>query len=401
MITWLFDNRNQWGVIPNLVKDMSLKPGSDEWWDLCIKAPYSYEFRFLKYCALEKIPQSVACVNDIWEGPAYYPVNLNFYDPEIDYFSLMEPTSLEKLKQGQFKFLFYYSEGDDPQMEINAHLDAMLKKHGVSKENVVFITANWNIDGIHPFIYFPDDELYYRLLHINRKDWVTHVNAGERPYKFTCLNRADKTWRRIYASSLHALGLLSEAQFSYTGYKYETPSKNEEDLDGWLENSIVENQLEIYSSFSMQIPFKCDTLTDAQHNDHNLIYAKHHIDSYWNFVVETHFDQDTCFLTEKTFKCILNLQPFIIIGNPGSLKLLHHLGYKTFPDIINENYDNEYDYYDRMNDVIQLSYSIAVREHKDQRHMMKLMAPTLEYNQNRFLAPKTGRIMNLLNKLEY
>ena len=85
----------------------------------------------------------------------------------------MEPSSLDKLKQGRFKFLFYYSEGDDPAMEINNHLDAMIKKHNVSKENVVFVTANWNVDGQHPFIYFPDDELYYRMLHINKKDWVT------------------------------------------------------------------------------------------------------------------------------------------------------------------------------------------------------------------------------------
>ena len=58
MITWLFDKRNQHGFLPNLVKDMSLVPGSDEWWDLCIKAPFSYEFRFLKYCALDKIPSN-------------------------------------------------------------------------------------------------------------------------------------------------------------------------------------------------------------------------------------------------------------------------------------------------------------------------------------------------------
>ena len=151
----------------------------------------------------------------------------------------------------------------------------------------------------------------------------------------------------------------------------------------------------------MQIPFKCDTLTDAQHNDHKLVYAAHHLDSYWNFIVETHFDQDTCFLTEKTFKCILNLQPFIVVGSAGSLRLLHHLGYKTFSDIINERYDNETDPYQRMTEMIHLSYSIANRGHTDQRIMTKLMTPILEYNQTKFLAPKTQRIMNLLNKLEY
>ena len=106
-------------------------------------------------------------------------------------------------------------------------------------------------------------------------------------------------------------------------------------------------------------------------------------------------------MTEKTFKCILNLQPFIIVGSARSLELLHFLGYKTFSDIINERYDDETNPYKRMTEMVHLSYSIADRGHKDQRVMTRLMTPLLQYNQTRFLAPKTGRIMNLLNKLEY
>ena len=107
------------------------------------------------------------------------------------------------------------------------------------------------------------------------------------------------------------------------------------------------------------------------------------------------------FLDRENIKCILNLQPFIVVGSAGSLRLLHHLGYKTFSDIINERYDNETDPYQRMTEMIHLSYSIANRGHTDQRIMTKLMTPILEYNQTKFLAPKTQRIMNLLNKLEY
>ena len=39
------------------------------------------------------------------------------------------------------------------------------------------------------------------------------------------------------------------------------------------------------------------------------------------------------YLTEKTFKPILNMQPFVIVGNAYSLKMLKQLGYKTFGNI--------------------------------------------------------------------
>ena len=399
MITWLFDKCNDFGFLPNLIKDASLKPGTSEWWDLCTKPPFSYEFRFLKYCQVEKIQIKCELVDSIWSGPAYYPVNLNFYDPTIDYFSLMEPSSLDKLKQGRFKFLFYYSEGDDPNIEITKHLESIINKHGVDRNNVKFVTANYLVDNQNPFIYFPDDEVYYRYLHLNRKDWTTGVNLRQRRYKFTCLNRADKVWRRVYASNLFDLGLINEAQFSYTGYQYETPTKNEEDLNNWLKNNTVKQQQ--YISFGMQVPFKADELTDTEHNNHKLIDQKFFVDSYWNFVVETHFDQKTCFLTEKTFKCILNLQPFVIIGNPGSLGLLHHLGYKTFNKVVDEKYDKIQDPYSRMDELINVSYSLAIRPHRDQMNIIRLVKETVEFNQNRLLSPKHGRIMNLLNKLEY
>ena len=31
MITWLFDRRNRWGYVPNLVERTDIKPGSQDW----------------------------------------------------------------------------------------------------------------------------------------------------------------------------------------------------------------------------------------------------------------------------------------------------------------------------------------------------------------------------------
>jgi hypothetical protein len=55
---------------------------------------------------------------------------------------------------------------------------------------------------------------------------------------------------------------------------------------------------------------------------------------------ETEFDSgSTPFLSEKTWRPILNLQPFIYVGNYKSLEKLRSLGFKTFSPFINEDYD--------------------------------------------------------------
>ena len=117
--------------------------------------------------------------------------------------------------------------------------------------------------------------------------------------------------------------------------------------------------------------------------------------------METLFDNDVCVLSEKTFKPILNLQPFIILGNPGSLQLLKSLGYKTFEDVIKESYDTELDHRERMSMLLKMSFDLCNLSHKHHLRIQTIIADILEHNQKNFLMPKVHRINNLLNRLEY
>ena len=142
-----------------MIKDETLQPNTKKWWDLCIQPPYSYEFRFLKYCRLDGIIQNCSLVSDYITGSqsAYYPINLNFFDPDIDYIDLMEPYSKQRLIQGDFRLLFYYSEGDNPNPEINDTIDKLCAKHNISKNAIKFVIANYKLKNTDPFVYFPDD----------------------------------------------------------------------------------------------------------------------------------------------------------------------------------------------------------------------------------------------------
>lgn len=402
MITWLFDRRNRWGFIPNLVSRTDIKPGSQEWWNLALIPPYSEEFRFLRYCGMEGVKVQARLLHDeIWSGPAYYPIKLNYWAPELDYFDYMPKESLHKLQQGLFKVLFYYDEGDDPTVDLLPHLHDMCKRNNININQIRVATANWNLDGQAPFVFIADDELYYRYLHLVRRqqEWVQEVNLNPREKILTCLTRADKVWRRVFGSQFVDLGLHIDSYYSYNNFKYEMYHVDDDKLALW-EKSIPKLQ-EKMSSFSLQLPFKADDLTDAEHNSHSIINKQHHDNAYWQIVVETHFDQHTTFLTEKTFKPILNMQPFVVCGNPKSLKLLKHLGYKTFSTVLNEDYDNITDHQQRMTAVLKSAYTIYHTTEKQHINIMRNLKPVLEYNQRHFLAPKAGRIRNFLSQLEY
>lgn len=106
-------------------------------------------------------------------------------------------------------------------------------------------------------------------------------------------------------------------------------------------------------------------------------------DSYINIIPSTRFYTQHYHLefTEKFFKPIITMNPFIILGEPQTLKMLHELGYKTFNNWIDESYDNTLDDRERfikvLNEVKRLN-EFTLEQLND---MYLEMMPVLEHNQ--------------------
>ena len=64
-----------------------------------------------------------------------------------------------------------------------------------------------------------------------------------------------------------------------------------------------------------------------------------YLDSYIHLTSETNFYEPGVYFSEKTWKPIINLQPFIMMNYYNSLKYLKDLGLKTFAPFIDESYD--------------------------------------------------------------
>lgn len=106
--------------------------------------------------------------------------------------------------------------------------------------------------------------------------------------------------------------------------------------------------------------------------------------SWVSIITESSYFGQECsvFISEKTFKPIACMQPFIIVGSKHSLKYLRKLGYKTFSPFIDESYD-ELEDTERFLAVIDAIKKIEQVE--DKASWYRSMKEIVEHNFNLFM----------------
>jgi len=171
---------------------------------------------------------------------------------------------------------------------------------------------------------------------------------GFRNKHFLCMNRIPKFHRVDVMAFLLKFGILGLSHASFN------PSIN--GLFNFEDRCLSDLHLhpEDYQKLKSISPIILDD-RDLENNENHCYgpYRPGNIDffvsdSHIQIVTESIVDGDFVFLTEKTFKCFHFKQPFILIGNSGSLKELRKSGYKTFGPWIDERYDEIEDYEERM-----------------------------------------------------
>lgn len=123
-----------------------------------------------------------------------------------------------------------------------------------------------------------------------------------------------------------------------------------------------------------------------------------HLDCFLNIVTETLFNTESIFLSEKTYKPIYMCQPFIVFGNPYTLKKLKELGYITFDKWWNESYDEELDTNNRFKKIVNILEQISEWDMDKCFEIKKEMQDILIHNYKNML--KTDEIYNLFNMLK-
>lgn len=169
-----------------------------------------------------------------------------------------------------------------------------------------------------------------------------------RNYKFLSLNRTmDRAHRLANAHLALKHNLLAEGIFSFLNNK--NPHQTLTHLQRIYPFESLSVLQESAEKINSLLPYEIDTTSLTQDQKESFqtvdINPKNiYVDSYINIVTETNgWDEMDAFWSEKIWRPILNLQPFIFIGPFNSLRRLQQWGFKTFHPFIDESYDNERD----------------------------------------------------------
>ena len=169
--------------------------------------------------------------------------------------------------------------------------------------------------------------------------------------RFLCFNRTMKSHRFMIAYLALKYNLLENSIFSFINLNGFTT----DGIYHWLTFYLgdVDNLREISSTIHDFIPYEIDThhlsVAEKQGFGNENSKKELYLDTYLHLTSETKFDTgDDPFFSEKTYRPLMNLQPFIYIGNHHALEKLHNMGFKTFYPYINEDYDLEEDPKKRM-----------------------------------------------------
>jgi hypothetical protein len=278
----------------------------------------------------------------------------------------------------------YFAQRDENLMWVSR----LSEKYNLSKDSLYFITGNLlaeekylrlvenNItkDNFSILSYnFFKNNLWFltneqKNIDYARKEFTEFLDSNkknQKEYHFLSFNRMIKP---------HRLGIFSEL---LTNEKFRDKSivslgsiKNAEhseikDFDKILSAILSESY---HHGYDRLINFLSEYNSHNEYNyDENDLYenlafnlnVNAHNKSFVNIVTESYIDSDSIFFSEKVWKPIYCAQPFILFGNPHSLKKLKEHGFKTFNKWWDESYDDELDFTKRFSKIIDVMLEIS------------------------------------------
>jgi len=249
------------------------------------------------------------------------------------------------------------------------YLYELLKKYEIPPNKVIFTISSVDIEEIHNKICIENNitdkikviywgwslrmkslemkQLYHGIEHrfwehVENQSTIVKeedINLDKiRPYKFLFMNRRLRP-QRVVLLSLLGTEFIKNNLVSYDMKMFE----RENDLS-FFSHHLRTSHLALNSFKEFQNLVKLERKT-IDYTDLESVWGfnfenkEPYLDSYIHILSETNFYETGLYLSEKTWKPIGHLQPFIMVNKPGALKELQNLGFKTFAPFINEEYD--------------------------------------------------------------
>jgi hypothetical protein len=222
-------------------------------------------------------------------------------------------------------------------------------------------------------------------------DLANRIQTQNQQYNSAWNHHSDKVlFLTLRSNKIHRVGLLykfieanllDNLLYSFYPYKQIPNQTTSEEM-----YRIVSGKND-YNEFATKYARTADNLADPLIDSDTTLSCGYPYDvklyssTCLSVVSETLWGSRNVFLTEKTWKPIVNNQPFIIAGQPNSLQYLKKLGFKTFEQYLKvPTYDIEQDHLTRLNNLVEntkyfLEYKDAFKDE---------IQADIDYNYNRF-----------------
>ncbi len=298
-------------------------------------------------------------------------------------------------------------------------INTFLDKHSITDKNKVIVSTNNNlIDNVKKDVRFENFKgrinVYtnnYLLLTAGRfiselrvKDnkiiennyefsIQQEVSKNQKEKYFLMYNRnSERMHRPYFVNKLYKENLLDKGFVSF----FENPYF-EDFLQGSKDYSplglSVDDIKDIKENYKNYYPLTIDESDSQRVSDfHNFLSRKDEYQkSYFTIVSETNAESEYCFITEKTVKPIMNLHPFVVVGNPFILQSLKKYGFQTFSKWWDESYDNETNFKKRAEMVLEIVKNLCNKTHEQWVELLTDMESTLLHNKKVLHKLTTGK----------
>lgn len=289
-----------------------------------------------------------------------------------------------------------------------------LENSGIPKEQIILSINSFNAQEVYES-WFPPEErrlevrnlpyLMANISHVYASQPDTHLSIDEfletrstlRKNHFVFPSRRARPHRIAMLHKITTDGLLYKGDWSFLDPMTADHGYYESTQIFDINREVI-NQLHKIIPHSLQSEPGNSYLSTSGWGKLNGEMHKH---SYLYIASETYVRGDYKSLTEKVFKPLANLQPFVFIAFPGALAELQKLGFKTFSPFINESYDSEQDYKIRMHMIAAEINRIVSMSKEEIHNWFWSMQEILIHNQQRLLQihEDSDASLNLINYL--
>jgi len=285
---------------------------------------------------------------------------LNVYI-DYDIFSLIPNHTKNLFKKGLSLLLYYPREGHIIENWF-PNLYKNLKKNNLLQNKIFFVFGDNDIEvNYKNFCKSHNLKSFLTPIAVDyfTGDYIENVKNSnvsiklEKKYDFLFYNGKMRPHRLYAVSRLSQKNLLNKSLTSLVtinNCKYYSLDKCLSVLEE--QNVDTKNTREFVNNFQpilLDVEPPTDDFSEREVTE--VTTEWHYTESFFSIVSET--TPMNRFITEKTYKPILNLHPFIVIGPAKILELLRNRGFYTFEEMFDESYDQELNYIKRIDMVLK------------------------------------------------